>query len=107
MDESVEETDDRPRSRPPSARVEESKDGDLDSSLLAKNDYVANNRISIADYFGVCLVTAGELIHCGFEAYPNVRGWVQRMKKLGSWPKVNEVLDGFAASLREQQFQTV
>lgn len=79
----------------------------LDKSLLGKSDYVANNRISIADYFGVCLVTAGELIHCGFAEYPNVRAWVQRMKKLGSWAKVNEVLDGFAASLREQQFQTV
>lgn len=79
----------------------------LDRSLLAGSDYVANNRISIADYFGVCLVTAGEMIHCGFEAYPNVRAWVERMKKLGSWTKVNEVLYGFAASLREKQFQTV
>jgi glutathione S-transferase len=79
----------------------------LDKGLLGKSDYVANNRISIADYFGVCLVTAGELIHCGFEGYPNVRRWVERMKELGSWAKVNEVLYGFAASLREQKFQTV
>ena len=79
----------------------------LEKGLLGKSDYVANNRISIADYFGVCLVTAGELIHCSFESYPNVRRWVERMKQLGSWAKVNEVLYGFAASLREQKFQTV
>jgi glutathione S-transferase len=79
----------------------------LDQSLLGNNDYVANNRISIADYFGVCLVTAGELIRCGFGDYPNVRRWVERMKSLESWPKVNEVLYGFAASLREQNFQAL
>ena len=78
----------------------------LDKGLLGQNDYVANNRISIADYFGASLVTAGELVGCTFEAYPNVRAWLGRMKKLTSWAKVNEVMYGFAASLREQKFQT-
>lgn len=79
----------------------------LDRSLLGGNDFVANNRISIADYFGACLVTAGELVGCKFPDYPNICGWIGRMQKLGSWPKVNEVLYGFAASLREQKFQAV
>jgi glutathione S-transferase len=79
----------------------------LDKNLLGANDFVANNRISIADYFGACLVTAGELIGCSFENYPNIRGWLGRIEKLATWPKVNEVLYGFAASLRNQKFQTV
>jgi glutathione S-transferase len=79
----------------------------LDRSMLGQNDYVANNRISIADYFGVCLVTAGELIGCTFEAYPTVRRWIARMKNLASWPKVNEVMYGFAATLQKTKFQTV
>jgi glutathione S-transferase len=79
----------------------------LDKDLLGRDRYVANDRISIADYFGSCLLTAGELIGCTFESYPNVRGWLGRMKELSSWPKVNEVMYGFAASLREQRFQTV
>jgi glutathione S-transferase len=81
--------------------------GILDQNMLGPNDYVANNRISIADYFGACLVTAGELIGCTFNGYPNVQRWLSRMKKLPSWPKVNEVMNGFAASLRDKKFQTV
>ena len=79
----------------------------LDKHLLGQSDYVANNRISIADYFGSCLITAGELIGCTFDSYPNTHGWLGRMKQLATWPKVNEVMYGFAASLREQKFQTV
>jgi glutathione S-transferase len=79
----------------------------LDQNMLGRNDFVANNRISIADYFGACLVTAGEMIGCTFEGYPNVQRWLGRMKSLPSWPKVNEVMYGFAASLRQTRFQTV
>jgi glutathione S-transferase len=79
----------------------------LDRNLLGENDYVANNRISIADYFGACLITAGEMIGCTFEGYPSVQRWLGRMKGLPSWPKVNEVLYGFAASLRDNKYQTV
>ena len=79
----------------------------LDKNLLGESDYVANNRISIADYFGACLLTAGEMIGCTFEGYPNVQRWLGRMKALPSWPKVNEVLYGFSASLRDKNFQTV
>jgi glutathione S-transferase len=80
----------------------------LDKDVLgAKNDYVANNQISIADYFGVCLLTAGELIGCKFDGYPNVKRWVGKMQALPSWSKVNEVMYGFAGSLKGQKFETV
>jgi glutathione S-transferase len=79
----------------------------LDRSVLGKSNYVANDRISIADYFGASLVTAGELIGCRFEGYPNVQRWLARMKELPSWAKVNEVMYGFAGSLKGQKFQTV
>jgi len=79
----------------------------LDRHVLGKSDYVANGRISIADYFGASLVTAGELIGCGFDGYPNVQRWLARMKELPSWAKVNAVMYGFAGSLKGQRFQTV
>jgi glutathione S-transferase len=79
----------------------------LDKDLLGRNDHVANNRISIADYFGACLVTAGELIGCTYNGWPNIQRWLGRMKKLQSWPKVNEAMYGFAGSLREKKFQSV
>lgn len=79
----------------------------LDKAILGSNDYVANNRLSIADYFGVCLLTAGELIGCTFEDYPNVRRWIANMKKLSSWDSVNAVMTGFAASNAGKQFEAV
>ena len=79
----------------------------LDQDILGRNDYVANNRISIADYFGVCVVTAGELIGCSFGGCANVQRWIGNMKKLSSWSKVNEVMYGFAGSMAGKQFETV
>ena len=38
----------------------------LDVNMLGANDYVAKDRISIADYFGVGLLTAGETIGCTY-----------------------------------------
>lgn len=79
----------------------------LDDSILGRNDYVANNRISIADYFGVCLVTAGEIVGCTFQGCPNVQRWVGTMKKLSSWSRINEVMYGFAGAMAGKQFETV
>jgi glutathione S-transferase len=79
----------------------------LNDSLLGKNDYVANNRISIADYFGGSLVTAGELVGCQFSGYPNVQRWIGKLKQLRSWDSVNEVMYGFAGSLKDGKFERV
>jgi glutathione S-transferase len=69
--------------------------------------YLCGDQITIADYFGAALVTLGELIGCDFSAYPNVARWLDNMKKLPSWPKVNEVFDGFKASLKDKEFVRV
>lgn len=80
----------------------------LDTHILgSKNDYVANNRISIADYFGAGLLSAGDLIGCTYGEYPNVCRWLTNMKKLGSWDRTHEVLNGFAASMKGKQFEVV
>lgn len=79
----------------------------LDKHYLGQREWVAGDSITIADYFGGCIVTAGEIIRCTFEGYPNVQRWVANLKKLGSWPKINEVMYGFAGSLKDQQFENV
>ncbi len=79
----------------------------LDQQMLGRNDYLCNNQISIADYFAACIVTAGEIIGCEFNDYPNIKRWLGNMKKLKSWGPVNEVMYGFAGSLKGQQFETV
>ena len=45
--------------------------GVLDKHLLGpNNDYCRGNQITIADYFGGCLVTLGELIGCDVRGLP-------------------------------------
>jgi glutathione S-transferase len=79
----------------------------LDENILGKNDYVANNKISIADYFGVCLITAGEIVGCKYADYPNIQRWMSNMKKLASWATTNEVMYGFASANAGKAFEIV
>ncbi len=79
----------------------------LNDSLLADKPYLCGDSISIADYLGVCLLTLGEITRCDWNKYPNVNRWVNTMKQLKSWNKVNEVLYGYAGSVKGQQFVTV
>jgi glutathione S-transferase len=79
----------------------------LNDHIIGNNRYVTGNSISIADYFGVCLLTLGEITRCDFSKYPNVNRWVETMKQLKSWGTVNEVLYGYAGSVKNQAFVTV
>lgn len=66
--------------------------------------YLCGNEITIADYFGAGLVTAGELIHCDFASYPNVARWLANMKKRPSYGSVYEVFNGFVQSTKGNAF---
>lgn len=72
-----------------------------------KNNYVAGPNITIADYFGVCLVTLGEILRVDFAPYPNVQRWISNMKKLESWNRINEQLYSFANAVKDAPFITV
>jgi glutathione S-transferase len=80
----------------------------LDQNILGPNNaYLCGNTITIADYYGASFVALGETIGSDFAAYPNVKRWLARMKQLGSWKRVNEVIDGYAASLKDNAMQAV
>jgi glutathione S-transferase len=72
-----------------------------------KKQYLTGDRITIADYFGVCLVTLGEIVRCDFTKYPNVNRWIGNMKKLKTWDKTNEALYGLAAHVKELPFVAI
>lgn len=76
----------------------------LNDHILGSRDYVCGSDMTIADYHGAGLVTGGEHIRIDFGGYPNVEGWLGRMKSRPAWSKVNQVHEGFKASLAEQQF---
>ena len=73
----------------------------LDEKILGPgNNYLCGDAITIADYHAASYVALAEVIGSDLAAYPNVRHWLGRMKALKSWPKVYEVIDGYAASLK-------
>ena len=69
--------------------------------------YLCGDGITIADYFGAALVSIGELVGCDFSTYPNVKRWLDNVKKLKSWARVNEVFDGFVAGNKGKAFVRV
>jgi glutathione S-transferase len=79
----------------------------LDTNIIGKHGYVAGDTLTIADYFGACLVTVGEVIRCDFSHLPNVTRWLGNMKKLGSWASTNEVMYGFAGAVKDQPFKAI
>ena len=82
--------------------------GLLDQHWIGSNKpYLTGDQITIADYFGSGLVTLGEVIRCDFSGYPNVTRWLNNVKKLKSWPKVNEVFYGLCESVKQQPFNAI
>jgi glutathione S-transferase len=80
----------------------------LDEHLIGPNKaFLCGDKITIADYFGIEMITVGSLIRCDYSAYPNVQRWVKNMKALKTWPKVHEAIDGFAASMKDKQFVAI
>ena len=72
-----------------------------------KNQYLCGDEITIADYFGACLVSIGDLIDCKMATYPNVQRWLTNVKALKHWGNVNEVFSGFVAGNKGKEFVRV
>lgn len=80
----------------------------LDQHLIGpKKAFLCGDQITLADYMGAEMIALGEVIRCTYKAYPNVERWLRNMKALKSWPKVNEVIEGFAGSLKDKSFVAV
>ncbi len=78
-----------------------------DHFIGPNNQYLTGNQITIADYFGAALVTLGETVRVDFSKYPNVQRWLNNMKKLPHWGKINEVFYGYVESLKGQQLHAI
>ena len=79
----------------------------LDESLIGKQQYLAGDKITIADYFASSFVSLAEFIRADFGPYPNLKRWYERMKGLKSWSTVHEVFYGFAGSMKDAKFERV
>ena len=76
-----------------------------DNILGPGNNYVCGDRLTIADYFGAAMLTAGEVVHLDYSSYPNITRWLANMKALPNWPKVNEAFYAhFVAPFKDKEF---
>ena len=64
--------------------------GILDETIIGDHTYVCGNQLSIADYFGISLLTLGEVAHLDYAEWKNVSRWIATMKARPTWGKVNE-----------------
>lgn len=74
----------------------------LNDHILGDKKFVCGDTMTIADLFGVQFVCIGEIVRSDFSKYPKVKAWIDRIKALPAWKKVNEVAEGFAASLADK-----
>ncbi len=81
--------------------------GILDKHVLGDKKYLTGSEITIADYFGAQVLKAGDLIGVSLKKFPNVERWMSTMSALPNWKKTNEVIDGFAASMKGKEFTTI
>jgi len=80
----------------------------LDQHLIGtKKRFLCGDEITIADYFGAPMMTLGETIGCNFTPYPNVSRWLDNMRALSSWAKVNEVFYGMVSAMKGKPFEAV
>jgi glutathione S-transferase len=68
--------------------------------------WTTGETMTVADYYVGGLVALGDLVRFDFSTYPNVAAWLGRVQALPSWKPVSVALDGYAASLQEQEFVT-
>jgi glutathione S-transferase len=69
--------------------------------------YLCGDEITIADYFGIGLISLGEIIHCDLGPYPNIQRWTDNVKRLEQWGPVNEVFYGIVESVKDVPFDSV
>ena len=76
----------------------------LDEWVLGDRPFVCGGDMTIADIFGAQLVSCGELVKVDLDARPNVKRWMAAMKDVPQWKEVNEVHEGFVASVADKDF---
>jgi glutathione S-transferase len=72
----------------------------MNEHILGKNKYLCGSEMTIADYYAAPFVALTGVIRADLKPYANVNRWLGDMKSLKSWAKTNEVIDGFAGSLK-------
>ncbi len=66
--------------------------------------YLCGDNLTIADYFGLGILSAGKLIQCDFEDYPNIKRWVNNMQALPSYDKTYAAFHALSDGFKDKSF---
>lgn len=75
-----------------------------DHLIGADHSYLCGDVLTIADYFGLTLITLGELTNYELGAYPNILRWQDNLKKLPSYEKTYASFNSLAAKTKDLSF---
>lgn len=75
----------------------------LDRHMLAGQDYVCGDRVTIADYLGLSFVLLGELAAFDFSPYPNIQSWIARMRSRPAFVPTYAAFETLVGFVRGQQ----
>ncbi len=68
--------------------------------------FICGHEITIADYFGSGIVSAGELIGFDLRPFANVNRWLNTMKTLPTWDEVHAGFYGWRSAVEAQNKAT-
>lgn len=72
----------------------------LEGRLALNGRFVCGETITLADYFGACLVSLGELVGFSLAPWPNVQAWMARMQTRPAWGNTHAAFNGWVAHCR-------
>lgn len=78
----------------------------LDTWIGSKT-FVCGDEITIADYFGSGIISAGDLIGFDLRPWPSVARWMNTMKALPTWDEVHAGFYGWRSAVEAQNKASV
>lgn len=74
----------------------------LDRDLIGAHAYVCGETLTLADYLGGAYVSLLEVVAYDFAPHPNVRRWLERLRRQTRWDEAYAAFDGLLSGLRSQ-----
>lgn len=79
----------------------------MENHFLARGDWLAGDQKTPADYYGLGLITPGELVKVDFSNWPRIANWLGRMKSSPHYEGVNEAFEGFRGYVADRDFASL
>ena len=78
----------------------------LDRDIIGANAFLCGSQISIADYFGIAIITLGDITRVDYSPWKNVTRWINSLKAQLNWVTVNESFyANFVAPYKDATFE--